>query len=76
MKKRPNECQFCTSRKCSDRIVREDHPKYDEVYCTKHSEQAETEADRVLGVNTGNYRTHISSTISDERRGVPLSEWR
>lgn len=39
MGKRKNECLFCTSRKCSTRIVStEDNGKiYDEVACSKHS---------------------------------------
>jgi hypothetical protein len=76
VKKRRNECQFCTSRLCSNRIVREEEPKYDEVYCVRHHKEAEAEADRVLGSHTGNYRTHISSTSSNQRRGEPVSNWK
>ena len=35
MKKRKDECLFCTSRRCSYRIVTEDM-SYDEVACSKH----------------------------------------
>ena len=34
--KRKNECLFCTSRKCYDRIVTKGGT-YDEVACRKHS---------------------------------------
>lgn len=36
MKKRKNECLFCTSRKCRDRIYSKDL-SYDEVACDKHA---------------------------------------
>jgi len=72
MKKLINECQFCKSRFCYHRIVREEEPKYDEVYCNKHIEEAEKEADRVLGVGNGIRRNHISGT-GIQRRGIELA---
>ncbi len=74
MKKRKDECQFCTSRTCNHRIVREEEPKYDEVYCCNHSDEAESEADRVLG-NPGHMRSHLSGN-SKYKRGEPLSNWK
>ena len=70
MKKLINECQFCKSRFCYHRIVRQENPKYDEVYCNKHIREAEDEADKVLG-NPGYMRTHISSTAI-QKRGVAI----
>ena len=70
MNKLINECQFCKNRFCYHRIVREQEPKYDEVYCNKHINEAEEEADKVLG-NPGHMRTHISGT-GIQKRGVKI----
>ena len=45
---RKNQCLFCTSRKCSTRIVStEDNGKiYDEVACNKHSAQLHSHSDK------------------------------
>lgn len=62
-KKRKNECQFCTSRKCYAQIYRDEEPKYDEVYCYKHADEAAEAADRVLGGRgSGIKRCHRSSS--------------
>ena len=39
MGKRKDECLFCTSRKCSERVVSSDDKgtTYDEIACSKHS---------------------------------------
>jgi len=71
MKKRKDECQFCTSRSCHNRIYRKEEPKYDEVYCYKHIREAEVKVDEILGRNNGISRTHQSST-GKLRRG---EEW-
>lgn len=60
--KRKDECQFCTSRSCFKQIFRDEDPKYDEVYCDKHCNEAEQEANRVMGDGKGIFRTHRSST--------------
>lgn len=58
-----NECQFCKSRWCYQRIYREEPPIYDEVYCEKHTVEAENRADEILGgAGSKVYRTHQSST--------------
>lgn len=63
MKKRKDECQFCTSRTCRYRIYRKETPVYDEVFCWKHIEVAEKTADKILGGRgSGVFRTHQSST--------------
>ena len=62
MKKPKNQCQFCKSRKCGFQIYRDEVPKYDEVYCIKHCDEAEKECDRVLGKKNGIMRTYRSST--------------
>lgn len=62
-KKRKNECQFCTSRRCYNQIFRDEEPKYDEIYCMKHGDEAAKEADRVLGGRgSGVMRTHRSNS--------------
>ena len=61
MKKRKDECQFCSSRSCYTRIFREESPKYDEVLCNKHLKEGHNKCNEVLGVGK-NLRTHQSST--------------
>jgi len=72
MKKLINECQFCKSRFCYNRIVREEEPRYDEVFCNKHIDEAEKESDRVLGA-PGYKRAYISGT-GIQKRGVPIKK--
>jgi hypothetical protein len=62
MKKRKDECLFCSSRSCYSRIVRLVAPQYDEVACYKHVEDLEKHSDKVLGYKNGVLRNHISST--------------
>lgn len=61
MKKRKDECLFCSSRKCGTRIVRLIEPKYDEIACDKHVLELEKHSDKVLGTHNGILRNHISS---------------
>lgn len=61
MKKRKDECQFCSSRSCYTRIVRFEDPIYDEVFCHKHMDEAHQKCNEVLGIGK-NMRHHISST--------------
>ena len=62
MKKRKDECLFCSSRTCNTRIVRQNEPKYDEIACYKHIEELEKHSDEVLGYKNGVMRHHITST--------------
>lgn len=63
MKKKTNECQFCKSICCYNRIYREETPIYDEVFCDKHIEIGHHKADEILGgAGSGILRTHQSST--------------
>jgi hypothetical protein len=63
MKKRKDECLFCTSRKCNTRVVRQEEPLFDEVSCDKHINLLYGHADAVLGrKGSGVYRHHISSS--------------
>lgn len=63
MKKLKNECQFCKSRFCHTQIYRDEAPLYDEVFCDKHIQQGQDEADKVLGARgSGVFRWHRSST--------------
>lgn len=61
-KKRKDECQFCKSRLCDKQIYRDEEPKYDEVYCDKHCDEAEMACDEILGNGKRIFRHHRSST--------------
>lgn len=61
-KKRKNQCQFCKSFHCHKQIYRDEEPKYDEVYCDKHCDEAEKACDDTLGKGNGIFRTYRSST--------------
>ena len=52
MKKRPNECLFCTSRRCYVHIYSSDAGKtYNEIACQKHTKELYKDADeRAAGV--------------------------
>lgn len=65
--KRPNECRFCTSRKCTLRIVSL-AAKFDDIACGRHIRDLEVLADNELGAKNGIMRAHISGT-SHKRRG-------
>ena len=56
-----SKCKFCKSVRCHYRIVSVDGA-YDEVACNRHIRILEDDADRVLGINNGRLRTHITST--------------
>lgn len=71
MKKRKDECLFCSSRSCRCRIVREEEPVYDEVACANHISDLEKHSDEVLGRGNGIMRWHLSGN-SQYKRGEPL----
>jgi hypothetical protein len=62
MKKRKDECLFCSSRTCSTRIYRREIPIYDEIACGKHVSDLEKHSDEVLGTKNGIMRTHVQTT--------------
>lgn len=62
MKKRKDECQFCSRRKCYNRILRTEEPKYDEVYCYEHAKEAHKACNEYLGVGNGVMRSYINNT--------------
>ena len=70
MKKRKDECLFCSSRKCSTRIYRREVPIFDELACDKHVEALEKHSNEILGKNNGIYRTHVSGTGTYKRGEV------
>jgi hypothetical protein len=70
MKKRKDECLFCTSRNCYTRIYRREVPIYDELACRRHVEELQKHSDEVLGTNNGIYRNHISGTGTFKRGEV------
>lgn len=47
MKKRKDECLFCTSRRCSNRVVSLDDKgiTYDEISCSKHADEMYKDSD-------------------------------
>jgi len=47
MKKRKNECLFCTSRSCHAKIISEN---YEEIACSKHAKNLERHAREVRGI--------------------------
>lgn len=61
-KKPKNQCQFCESIHCFKQIYRDEEPKYDEVYCDKHRDEAEKACNEKLGVGNGILRSYRSST--------------
>ena len=67
MKKRKDECLFCTSRKCVCRIVRQESPYYDEVSCVHHISDLEKHSDKVLGKGNGVQRWHLSGLSKYKR---------
>lgn len=70
-KKRKDECQFCKSRFCYNRIYRYEIPRYDEVFCNKHIEEGQNKADEVLGKRGSKVlRTHQSSTGKLSRQEI------
>jgi len=69
-KKRPNECKFCTSRRCYDRIVTTLDPTiYDEIACGRHQDDLVDDARK--HIPEGMKRSFISSS-GDLRRGDPV----
>ena len=66
---RKDQCKFCTSRRCSERIVTPDM-SFDEVACDRHRKQLALHADEVLN---GAIRWNISST-GTLKRGEPLDD--
>lgn len=73
MKPRPNQCRFCTSRRCYCRIVSSDSDgsssAFDEIACRAHVENLEDLAD----TTHKGYRWYISGTGLQRRREVHLS---
>ena len=65
-----NECLFCGSRFCYERVVSEDM-KYDEIACMKHVKDLHKHSDLVAPKIM---KSFISST-SIQKRGVPFNGW-
>ena len=72
VKKRKDECLFCSKKSCYNRIVRLAEPKYDEIACGNHILELEKHSDEALGVKNGIMRYHISGT-SKQCRGKILN---
>lgn len=71
MKKRTDECLFCVSRSCYERVysAMTAHP-YDEVACLFHIKQLHAHSDEALpGISK-----HFISSSSRMKRGVPFVE--
>jgi len=67
---RKNQCLFCTSRKCNNRVVslNDNGATYDEVACGRHGEELYKHSDKVA---PGVMKQFIDST-GNERRGDPV----
>ena len=74
MKKRKDECLFCTSRSCYERVVssEDDGQTYDEISCDKHIKDLHKDSDnRAPGI----MKYFISST-GKQKRGEKFNERR
>jgi len=71
MKKRKDECLFCSRRKCPFRIVSLDkrHP-YDEIACIDHVRQLE--ADSRQHLPAGVLRRHLGGSPKVRGGGLPV----
>lgn len=71
LKKRKNECLFCTSRNCYDRVVSIDNGKtYDEIACRRHV----LELDKHSDVKAPGIIKHFIESTGRQRRGEPFGE--
>ena len=68
--KRSNECFKCRNRFCANGIIStEDNGElFNEIACSKHTDDLHDYANAVLGKNNGNLRLHISTTGTLSRR--------
>jgi len=66
MKKRPNECLFCTSRKCYTHIYSSDGGKtYNEIACQRHVNELYEHSDKMAA---GVLKRYCTSTGTRDRR--------
>jgi|GEM_PF-1906884 len=65
--RRPNQCLFCTSRRCFTRIVTEDG-SFDEVACARHVAALERHFD------AGGRRTMLHTSGSSKKRRGNVAE--
>lgn len=65
-----NECFKCRNRFCSTGIISTDDngEAFNEIACSKHTDDLYKQADKVLGKGNGVMRMHISSTGILSRR--------
>jgi hypothetical protein len=65
--KRPNECLFCTSRRCHYHIYssKDEGASYNEIACNKHIWVLEEDADWMA---PGVMKQHLSSSSFVDRR--------
>ena len=68
--KRSNECFKCRNRFCANGIISiiDKGESFNEIACSKHTDDLYKYADKVLGKNNGNLRLHISTTGTLSRR--------
>ena len=68
--KRSNECFKCRNRFCANGIIStEDNGElFNEIACSKHTDDLHDYANAVLGKNNGISRLHISTTGTLSRR--------
>jgi hypothetical protein len=59
---RKDQCLFCGSRSCYERVVRIEEPFYDEIACPKHVDDLHKHVGEKLGNEIGVGRHYITST--------------
>jgi ribosomal protein S18 len=73
MHKRKDECLFCTSRSCYERVVSsEDGGQiYDEIACPRHQNELYKHSDE----KAPKIMKHFISSTGKLRRGEPVNIW-
>jgi len=68
--KRSNECFKCRNRFCANGIISiiDKGESFNEIACSKHTDDLHDYANAVLGKNNGNLRLHVSTTGTLSRR--------
>jgi len=70
MRKRKDECLFCTSRSCFERVVSsgDNGQLYDEIACPEHVKDMYKHSDR----KAPKVMKHFISSTGRQKRGVPV----
>lgn len=70
MRKRKDECLFCTSRSCFERVVSsgDNGQLYDEIACTRHVSELHRHSDK----KAPGVKKNFISSIGRQKRGDPV----